>query len=332
MSPATVSRVLNGTAKVKPDKAQRVLEVVDRLNFKSTSNTFARNLLSGRLRAIGVIIPVLRDEFFGTIVTGIEDRLRARGVHLMCAIGQENGEDELAALETLLKGRPDGLIAFADWLPDQPLLDLAASGFPVVLLNRSLPELANHCLRLDNVLGGTLATDHLLDLGHTRIAHITGALDRLDVRERYTGYRSALRTRGVAPEELLEVASESTWAQEIEGGRDAVKRLLNRTAFTAVFAANDWLALGTVQGLRDAGLRVPEDVSVVGFDNRRVTELSAPPLTVIDFPRLEMGRLAADHLLTLLDGEPVAALPLLKPQLIVRASTAPPADRAVPPS
>jgi LacI family transcriptional regulator len=324
VSPATVSRVLNGPARVKGDKAQRVLEVVDRLNFKLNSNTFARNLLAGRLRAVGVIIPVLHDEFFGTIITGIEERLRAGGVHLLCALGQENGDEELIALETILKGRPDGVIAFADWLPDAPLIELERSGVPVVLLNRSVPELARHCLRLDNELGGRLATEHLLGLGHRRIAHVTGSFDRLDVRERYAGYHAALRKAGAVPEEVLELTG--VWAEEIEGGRAAVKRLFQRTTFTAVFAANDWLALGVVQGLRDLGLRVPEDVSVVGFDNRRVTELSAPALTVIDFPRLEMGHLAAEHLLSLLDGLNTPPLPLLTPRLIARASTTRPPD------
>lgn len=322
VSPATVSRVLNGTARVNTDKAARVMEAVNRLNFRPNSNTFARNLLAGKLRAVGVIIPVLHDEFFGTIITGIEERLRARGVHMLCSLGQENGAEELAALETLLMGRPDGLIVFADWLPDAALIELEVSGVPVVVLNRSIPELARHCLRLDNIQGGELATRHLLDLGHTRVAHITGSLDRLDVRERYAGYHAALRAGGGVIDDALELTG--VWAEEIEGGRAAVKRLHQRTSFTAVFAANDWLALGAVQGLRDLGLRVPEDVSVVGFDNRRVTELSAPAMTVIDFPRLQMGQLAAEHLLAILDGSPAPPLPLLTPRLLVRDSTAPP--------
>ncbi|GHF53684.1 LacI family transcriptional regulator [Deinococcus metalli] len=322
VSPATVSRVLNGTARVTPEKAARVMEAVNRLNFRLNSSTFARHLLAGKLRAVGVIIPVLHDEFFGTMITGIEERLRAHGVHMLCALGQENGPDELTALETLLKGRPDGVIAFADWLADAALIDLDASGIPVVVLNRSIPELAPHCLRLDNALGGDLATRHLLELGHTRVAHITGSFDRLDVRERYAGYHAALRAGGGTIDDRLEVTG--VWAEEIEGGRAAVKRLHRRTDFTAVFAANDWLALGAVQGLRDLGLRVPEDVSVVGFDNRRVTELSAPAMTVIDFPRLQMGQLAADHLLAILAGEPVLPLPLLTPRLMIRGSTGPP--------
>lgn len=318
VSPATVSRVLNGSARVSSEKIEAVRQAIRHFGYKA--NPFARSLLAGSLQAVGVLVPNLKDEFYGALVTSIERQLRAHGLHMMCSLGHDDAAEEERALEIFRERELDGLILLADHLPDAALLDLASRKVPVVLMNRSLPELARHCVRLNNALGGYLATKHLIDLGHTRIAHVTGPLNRLDTRERLDGYRKALREAKLPYDEALAVSIQGVeWGRE--AGRDATLRLLARTSFSALFAENDWLAIGALQALREKERNVPEDVSVVSFDNRSVAEVTAPSLTTIDFPKVEMGQRAADHLIALVRGEEPESLPILQPHLVVRDST-----------
>lgn len=318
VSAATVSRVLNGTARVHPDKVAQVQQAIANLGFKA--KPFARGLLAGQIVVVGVMVPNLSDEFCGTLVTGVERALRARGVHMMCSLGHDDVEEEQRVLNILQARELGGLILLADRVPDDVLLELAAQQVPFVVLNRLLPKLAPHCIRVDNVRGGYLATQHLIESGHTRIAHLTGPLHRLDVRERLDGYRKALREAGLPFDELLlAAASGETWGEA--EGRDLFRRLQGRTNFTALFAANDFLAVGALKELRGHGLEVPDDLSLVSYDNRSFTELVTPGLTTVDYPKLEMGQQAADHLAALIAGENPPPLPLLTPTLVIRSST-----------
>lgn len=318
VSASTVSRVLNGTASVTTDKAERVRKVVERLNYKP--NAFARSLLGHASDAVGVLVPQLEDEFYGKVVTGIEARLRVHGLHVLCSLGHDQRKLETEALRLFRERQVAGLVLVADHLPESAILELVESKLPLVLVNRFVPELAPHCIRLDNVWSGALATRHLLELGHTRIAHIAGSLSREGARGRLEGYRDALRQAEVPRDDRLVV--EADFSEE--GGREAMKRLLNVTGFTAVFAANDRMAAGALNALREARLRVPEDVSVVGFDNAAIARFTYPALTTIDYPVVEMGQRAADHLASLIGGKSPPDLPLIKPSLITRGSTTPP--------
>jgi len=319
VSAATVSRVLNGTARVHPDKAERVRSAMRHLGFKG--NPLARGLLAGQLTMVGVVVPNLSDEFCGALVTGIEQELRSRGIHMLCSLGHDDAQEERRVLSIFEQRELSGLILLTDKVPDAVLLELATHKLPFVVLNRSLPELAAHCIRLDNVRGGYLATQHLLELGHTRIAHLTGSLTRLDVRERLEGYRMALRQADIAFDESLLVASSTEAWGEAEG-RAMFKRLLERAQFSALFAANDFLAIGALRELRSRGLQMPDDLSLVSYDNRSFTELATPALTTVDYPKFEMGQRAAAHLAALIAGDSPPPLPLLEPTLVVRESTA----------
>ena len=315
VSTATVSRVINGSAGVKSDKAERVQSVIERLGYKP--NPFARSLLGQGSKAIGVLVPQLEDEFYGKIVTGLERRLRTEGLHVMVSLGHNDPNDERDALETFRARQVDGLILLANRLPDAALLELNETHVPVVLVNRFLPELAPHCVRLDNVRGGYKATEHLISLGHTRIAHITGSLERPGSRERLEGYRAALRDAGLERDDALVV--EGDFSED--GGLVATERVLKRTNFSAIFAASDRLALGALVALREAGLEVPREVSLIGYDDRSVARFTSPPLSTMHYPMLEMGAQAADHLIALLRGETPPPLPLLEPALVVRSSS-----------
>jgi LacI family transcriptional regulator len=319
VSPSTVSRVLNGTTPVEPGKAARVQAAVARLGY--VPNAFARSLLGHAGRSVGVLVPQLGDEFYGRVVTGIEDALKGGGYHMVCSLGHDDRRAEAEAIAMFLETRAAGLVLVSDHVPERDILALARARHPIVLINRFIPELAAHAIRIDNVYSGALATRHLLGLGHTRIAHIAGSLSRSGARERLEGYHLALREGGIARDDRLVFEGDFTE----EGGREAVARALGSADFTAVFAANDRMAAGAIAAIREAGLRVPADVSVVGFDNTAISRFTYPTLTTVDYPVTSMGRQAAEHLLQLIAGADPAPLPLIQPRLVERDSTCAPA-------
>lgn len=318
VSPSTVSRVLNDTTRVDAEKAARVHAAVADMGY--VPNAFARSLLGHAGRSVGVLVPQLADEFYGRVVTGIEDGLKQGGYQMVCSLGHDDRQIEAEAIATFLETRVAGLVLFSDHVPERDILTLARARHPIVLINRVIPELAAHAIRIDNVYSGALATRHLLSLGHTRIAHVAGTLSRSGARERLEGYHLALRDHGIARDERLIFEGDFTE----EGGREAVARALDSTAFTAVFAANDRMAAGAIAAVRDAGLRVPHDVSVVGFDNTAISRFTYPTLTTVDYPVTSMGRQAASHLLQVIAGNDPPPLPLIQPRLVERDSTCAP--------
>ena len=315
VSPATVSRVISGNAKVSPGKRSRVEAAVERLEYRP--NPFTRNLFEGTSNTVGVLVPHFENEFYGQIVTGVEAVLRAQGLHMTCALGHYQAAQEQAALDRFLSQWVDGLLLIAPRIEDAALLELAEQGVPTVLVTRSLPELAAHSVRLDNVQGGYLATKHLLELGHRHIAHITGLPAIHDARERLEGYHLALREGGVTPIPQLVVEEGS----DEEAGARALHRLIKLKPFTAIFAANDRLAVGALQALQKVGKKVPEEVSLVGFDDRSVARFMTPALTTVRYPLREIGERAACHLTDLINGRASSELLFVEPQLVVRAST-----------
>jgi len=317
VSPSTVSRVINGTARVEPKKAKRVRDVIQALGY--TPNPLARGLLGRGTRTVGVLVPELEDQFYGQVVTGLERQLRTRGLHMLCSLGHGNLRDEQAALDLFHEQQVDGLILIVDHLSDDALLHLSEGQKPLVLVNRLVPELSAHCARLDNFNGGYLATRHLLDLGHRRVAHISGLLERPGARERLDGYREALRDSGIDFDDTLVVEGDFTEG----GGQLATERLLRRATFTAIFAANDRMAIGALQAMRAEKKAVPEEISIVGFDDRDFARFAFPSLTTVRYPVMAIGAQAADHLASLIAGNPVEPIGPFTPALIVRDSSAP---------
>ncbi len=314
VSAATVSRVMTGSAGVNIKKAERVREVIQQLNYRP--NPFARNLLKKSSRTIGVLVPQLEDGFYGKIITGIEHELSQAGFQIQISIIHGTVEQEAKALTNFLERQVDGVVLITDLLPEQMLLNFQKYQTPIVLLNRLIPELAQHCIRLDNVEGGASATKYLLQKGHRRIAHITGLLERAGSRERLNGYVQALQEAGIARDDHLIV--ECDFSEE--GGYAAMQRLLARTQFTAVFAGNDTMAVSAMQAARDAHLSIPEDISIIGFDDRSFSRYITPSLTTMHYPMLEMGAAAAQHLMAVLRGENPKPVPLFHAPLIERQS------------
>jgi LacI family transcriptional regulator len=318
VSPATVSRVLNGTTPVAPPTRERVLQAVAALDY--TPNAFARGLATNRSGGIGLTVNEVSSPYFGAFIAGVEQVAREHDLHLMVSSGFAQAETEHGSIEFLLGRRCDGLVVQAEGLPDEDLIELVRGGpTPVVVFGRSVAEIEDVCIVMKNEPGGALATEHLLAHGHRRIAHVSGPLSFPDARERLHGYRRALEAAGLEYDERYVV--ESTFLEE--GGARATARLLERVPeLTAIFFANDQMAAGGMRTLRDCGRDVPRDVSVVGFDDVFLAQYLTPTLTTVRQPLVDMGRAAAHLLLAQLGHEGRGVVHRFDPELVERQSVA----------
>ena len=320
VSATTVSRVLNGSAPVSDGTRERVLDAVRELDYHP--NAFARGLVTNRSGGIGVTVNDFSSPFFGPILQGIEQVVEEAGMHLMVASGHARADDERQAIEFLRSRRADALILYQEGLDDDELIALARAEPALVALGRSVPEIADRCVDLDNEAGGWLATRHLIENGHRRIAHVSGPLRMHDGRERLIGYRRALTEAGIPFDPALLV--EADFMEP--GGFEAARRLLSRDLpepVTAIFAANDESAAGVLAGLRAAGLSVPNDISLVGYDDLPLARYLHPGLTTVRQPLHDMGRAAAHVALARLDGNETEVRRRFEPQLVVRSSARP---------
>ena len=314
VSPSTVSRILNGTAVVSDLKKKAVDDSIAKLGF--VPNPVARGLAGGRTLSVGVVTQAIDSPFYGAALRGIEDELDPVGYRSLFVSGHWNAIGESRCIEVLRSRRVDGIIVLTGRLSDQALKTCAKS-VPVVVTGRSLKAPGLFALNFDNFEGGRLATQHLIELGHHRVAFISGDPSHPDATERLRGYKAALEGAGIAYDAALVVPGEY---HEVSGLL-AVDRLLeSRQRFTAIFAANDQMALGAALGLHRRSLRVPEDVSLVGFDDLPSSLYAIPPLSTVHQPAYELGRLAASAMLQLLAGtRPTAEVPA--PRLISRESS-----------
>ena len=314
VSVSTVSRILNGTAIVSEPKRQAIDSAIAKLGF--VPNPVARGLAGGRTISIGVITQAIDSPFYGSALRGIEDELEPAGYSALFVSGHWNPLTEARCVELLRARRVDGIIVLTGRLTDQAL-KACAKHQPVVVTGRTLKAPGLFSLNFDNFEGGRLATQHLLDLGHHRIACISGDPDHPDANERLRGYRAALEAAGIAYDPALV----SPGQYHEVSGMIALERLLDsRQQFTAIFACNDQMAVGAALGLHRRSLRIPDDVSLVGFDDLATSLYAFPPLSTIHQPAYEVGCLAASAMLQMLAGtRPTAEVP--SPRLVVRESS-----------
>lgn len=314
VSPSTVSRILNGTAVVSQEKKDAVDRAIAELGF--VPNPIARVLAGGRSLSVGVVTQVIDSPYYGVALRGIEEVLDTAGYVPLFASGHWNAKEEQRCIDTLRSRRVDGIIVLTGRLSDESLRKLAKE-LPVVVTGRTLKAPGLYALNFNDFEGARLATHHLLTQGHRKIAFITGDPVHPDAQERLRGYRAALDAAGLRFNPALVVPG----LFHEESGLMAVERLIDsRERFTAIFAANDQMAFGANLALHRRGLRVPEDVSIVGFDDLAGATHCIPPLTTIHQAGLELGRCAAQALMDLLaDRKPAVQLP--EPRLIIRSST-----------
>lgn len=315
VSPSTVSRVLNGTTPVAPAKHAAVLVAVDQLKYRP--NAVAQGLARGRSTVVGVLTQDIASPFYGEILKGIERGLHGSAYHPVVASGNWDTEAEGDALELLIARQVDALIVLGGQLPDEQMRR-AAARLPLMIVGRSVEGLEDRCLRVDDLQGSYQATHYLIELGHNRIAHITGLLSHRDAVERREGYCRALTNAGIAPDPALIV--EGDFAEQ--SGLLGVEVLLTRgVLFSAIVAANDQMAYGARLALFRRGIRVPQDISLVGFDDQPASAYTTPPLTTMRQPTIEMGIAAAQSVLQLIDGRQLVPTTFAT-ELIVRESAA----------
>lgn len=314
VSVSTVSRILNGSARVADDKREAVEKAIAALNFKP--NLFAQSLKRGSSMTVGVLVQAVESPFFTETLRGIEDALNGTGYAPLIVSGHWNASEEAERIRLLLARRVDGLILLSGHLDDEEVIAFSEY-LPIVAAGRRLeaPRAASLCL--DNVEGGRIATRYLISLGHTRIAHISGPADHIDALERLSGYRLALEEAGIAFDPGLVVQGDFREG----GGLLAMNRLLDQgLPISAVFASNDQAAYGARLALYRRGIRVPEDISLIGFDDLPGSSYTTPPLTTIRQSVYEMGCQAALALLSLIAGQRVA-LELPPMELVIRETT-----------
>ena len=288
VSLATVSRVMNDSSKVSPKTREKVEAAMKELDY--SPNPIAQSLASSRSNTVGVLVPELYGPFFGMILSGIEAELRAAGKHIIITAGHSEEETEKESLEFLSTRRCDALIVYVYGVSDDYLDKFNERSVPLVFLNRLIPDKASQCISLDNELGGYLATKSLLDLGHRQLAYISGPLWKRDSAKRLKGHKRALAEFGLSLDERLMFEGN----YEESSGRQGMEHLLaGGIPFSGLVCGNDEMAAGAMGTAHDNGFAIPDDLSVIGFDNVFFTRYTYPELSSIDCPIEDMGRMAA---------------------------------------
>jgi LacI family transcriptional regulator len=331
--PATASRALNPETRilVSEDTARRVLDAAEALGY--SPNPVARSLRTRRSHTVGVLIPDLNNPLFPPMVRGLEDRLAAAGY--VALIGNTDSDDtrERMVFDQMRARHVDGLVMATARLHHPLLAEASRAEIPVVLINRLAQDYSFPSVTVDNERGVRMAVSHLAGLGHCRIANIAGPQEMSTGLSRYRGFVTAMEASGLPVDSDMVVFAK---AFTVEEGVRCTRLLLDQCAArpgqagqagqagcTAIFAANDMLAVGCYAALDEAGLTCPEDISVVGFNDMPFIDRLRPPLTTIRFPHYQVGTEAAQLLLErIADHTAPVKILYLAPELIIRGSTA----------
>jgi LacI family transcriptional regulator len=294
VSVASVSRALNGGSGVTAETGQRIREVASRLRY--IPHAAARMLITRRTNTIGALLPDLYGEFFSELIRGIDLAARARGLHLLVSSSHDSSDDAAAALRAM-QGRVDGMLIMSAHVDDAFLHANLPEGLPTVLINSAVKDLTYGVINVDNYAGAHVMTQHLIGVGHKAIAFIAGPENNFDAQQRENGYRAAMARYAskVAPHVFSGDFTE-------EAGYRAGQILLTQKKWpSAVFAANDMMALGCMHAFREAGLRIPQDIALAGFDDIPVARYVAPPLTTVRVRIADLGRSALESVAALIE-------------------------------
>lgn len=316
VSTATVSRILRDPDAGTEETVQRVMDAVRKLNYEP--NVLARNLRKQETRFVIVVLPDITNPFFSRILRGMEDTAQAAGYNVLLCNTDNDPARELTYIKILQRRGADGIIFLTARVDKSHILQLSHT-LPVVLACEYVEGLPVPMVSIDNLSAAFTAVNHLLQLGHKRIAMINGPGNVILCRERLTGYRLALQQAGISFDPAL--VRNGTFHHD--SGVEAMKSLLEEAGpLTAVFCANDEMAIGAINCAKSRGLRVPEDLAVVGFDDIDFASMYDPPVTTVAQPMYQIGETAMRLLLSKVRGEPVAEEQVVLPyRLVVRRSS-----------
>ncbi len=316
VSVASVSRALNGGRGVTSETGERIREAAKRLRY--VPHAAARSLITRRTNTIGALLPDLFGEFFSELIRGMDLAARARGLHLLVSSSHDGVEDAAAAIRAM-QGRVDGLLILSPRVDNDFLEANVPAGLPTILLNSAVEHANYTTLNIDNFAGAYAMVKHLLEAGHRHIVQISGPSDNFDAQQREAGYRAALA-------EFAPLSPVTVLAGDFmeESGYLAGRAILDGAVRPdAVFASNDMMAVGCLYAFREAGLQVPRDIALAGFDDIPIARYIAPALTTVSVRIVDLGRTAMEQLAALLENAepPAASTHTLGCEIIVRESS-----------
>lgn len=321
LSVVTVSKVLRNHPDIGEETRARVLSRVKDLGYQP--NAMARSLVTGRSYLVGLIVPDLLHPFFAEIANALSNAIRSRGYYLIVSSSEEDPELEMREIRHLQGRRLDALIVASTGSSVTQFEQMDDRNEIYMLIDRNLPGLQANYVGIDDEMAGQIATEHLIDIGCRRIAHIRGR-ENSTGNQRFEGYRRALQARGLPFNEELVVSRSRVDTGSLEQGAEAMRLLLERTpAPDGVFCYNDPLAIGAINTVLDAGLRVPEDIAIIGCGNLHYDDWLRVSLSSIDQQSEQIGQVAADMVISLIESKQKSAprSNILQPALIVRGST-----------
>jgi LacI family transcriptional regulator len=320
ISPATVSRGLKDHPGIRKDTKKRILDAALKMGYQH--NTFARNLRVRKTNTIGVIIPRLNSYFMSTVIAGMEKVANDRGYNLIISQSQESVKKEIASVNTMFNSRVDGILVSLAF--DTENIDhfnaMLKKEIPIIFFDRIAEHTKCTSIIIDNAKAGYDATLHLLDQGCQRIVYVGGSLNRNVYADRLKGYKRALAERGITYDPALTIINNLSE----QAGSDAAQHILKMNPRPdGIFAANDTSAVACLSDLKQAGIRIPEDIAVVGFNNDPISRVIEPNLTTIHYPGQEMGEIAATTLINSINNMHSANLNtlVLRHNLIIRPSS-----------
>ena len=317
VSAVTVSRALNNKPDISAETKERILTIAKRVRY--TPNSLARSMITRTTKTIGLIMPNSKDPFFAEVTHGICNKLRRHGYSTVLCTSEDDADQEMALMRLLQEKRVDGLLLYPLQQDERYVHELEHIGVPYVLLNRHTKALKCDYVMNDNVSGAFEAVNHLIEGGHKKIVYVCAWPKASSAHERIMGCKQAIRSHGLPPSALQIVYCEDT----IESCYQLVKQLIAHNDLRAIFVWDDRMALGALKAIHERGLRLPQDIALVGYDGIEISAHLFPPLTTVLQPSLQIGETAAKILLERLESrdksEPKHVV--LKPRLVVRETT-----------
>lgn len=296
VSISTVSRVINHSAGVAPDKYQAVQRAMRELHYQP--NTFAKALVSNKSNTLGLVVSSFSEPFFGLLMQGVEKIAREHNKQLLISVGYRSAETEKAAIKSIINQRCDALIVHSSYLTDFQLMELLDDQSSAVVINRELPDIKNRCIFIDNRQLAKSAVNHLIQQGHEDIVAIIPNDQLNDTKDRYQGYQDALAAKGI----IFDKHKIITTGNSFCGGYGAINTLVKQSSpVSALFVYNSVMAAGCLKSLREHKILIPSDLSIVAIDDGLPTELLCPTLTVKQYPVEKMAEAATQLAIDLAD-------------------------------